>query len=224
MNEHAVMIGARGWQHQQWIEEFYPEDIPPEWLLGYYGNEYPIVMVPVSYWEQGVQQVEEWREETAQSPLFICEWPAIQDSVAHPTAKQGLSLLAERVVAIVVTPEAGMSRQHWQEYQSLAQQYPLCFDLGPTPSSADRQQLAEQLAADRYSICWYGQPETAADIRSGPFGLCRLTGEPDPRALRTLMETLLQAADAQRQLALIIDGQPPSMQLMTNAGIMLDLL
>ena len=78
------MIGASGWQHPVWLEEFYPEGLPVEWQLGYYGNEYPVVLIPAEYWLDAELSVEQWLEDTDESPFFLSEWP--QDIAARERA------------------------------------------------------------------------------------------------------------------------------------------
>ena len=54
--------------------------------------------------------------------------------------------------------------------------------------------------------------------------MTRISGEVEPKALRTVLETMVAESSTDRNMALIVDGEPPSMQLLTNAGIILDLL
>ena len=80
LESHRVFIGASGWLHQHWHEQFYPEDLPAEWQLAYYGNEFPVVLIREQEWQQG-GEVADWLEDTEDSPLFICELP-LQDVVS----------------------------------------------------------------------------------------------------------------------------------------------
>jgi len=43
-----IHVGACNWQHNAWSGSFYPEDLPEEWRLTYYANEFHTVLVPVS--------------------------------------------------------------------------------------------------------------------------------------------------------------------------------
>jgi len=49
----TINLGAYGWLHQDWENSFYPEDLPADWRLGYYSNEFNTVMVPAFYWQEG---------------------------------------------------------------------------------------------------------------------------------------------------------------------------
>ena len=42
---HGLRLGARGWRHAHWENDFYPDDLPPDWQLAYYANEFSTVLV-----------------------------------------------------------------------------------------------------------------------------------------------------------------------------------
>ena len=48
----TINVGAYGWLHPHWINSFYPEDLPADWRLGYYSNEFNTVLVPSFYWQE----------------------------------------------------------------------------------------------------------------------------------------------------------------------------
>jgi hypothetical protein len=52
----------------------------------------------------------------------------------------------------------------------------------------------------------------------------RISGEVEPKRLRSILEHIISVGGPERHMVLIVDGQPPSMQLLENAGIILDLL
>ena len=70
----ALLIGARGWEHPQWLGTLYPEDLPEEWRLGYYANEFSTVLVPAEAW-RGLDCAEltEWAEEVEEGFRFVLE-------------------------------------------------------------------------------------------------------------------------------------------------------
>jgi hypothetical protein len=39
-----------GWDHPGWVGGFYPEDLPREWRLSYFSNEFPGVMISQQVW------------------------------------------------------------------------------------------------------------------------------------------------------------------------------
>lgn len=62
-------IAALGWEHPGWRDSFYPHDLPHEWRLDYYGNEFAAVVVPASAWlSADAERLAGWCE--AVSPEF----------------------------------------------------------------------------------------------------------------------------------------------------------
>ena len=47
-----VEIGASGWEHEQWVDNYYPEDLPEDWQLGFYQHSFRFVLVPMPQWLQ----------------------------------------------------------------------------------------------------------------------------------------------------------------------------
>jgi hypothetical protein len=109
-------------------------------------------------------------------------------------------------------------------YKELASEYKLCFDIENGQHEQVRSWLAEHFAGYDYSICWRAELNFKQDLDLGTVSVTRITGEIEPKELRAIVETILATSDPGRQMVLIVDGEPPSMQLLTNAGIILDLL
>lgn len=225
MSEHVVLIGACGWQHPTWVKEFYPEGLPEDWQLGYYGNEYRVVLIPADYWQNPQLDVRQWLEETDQSPRFLSEWP--QDPEAQKHARTGMALLAERAIGFVIELHALPSEADMTIYKELIASQRLVFDFNKL-SAAQYASLINMLDAalgkGRYGICWRGDAQTAADLQTGPIAFTRINQVKDAKALRRIIEACLAAYTGNRLVILIIDGDPPDIQLMQNAGIILDLL
>ena len=40
-----VLLGAETWQVPSWDQEYYPEDLPEEWQLSYYANEFSTTLI-----------------------------------------------------------------------------------------------------------------------------------------------------------------------------------
>ena len=45
-----LQIGTYGWRHQNWLDSFYPDDLPEDWQLDYFSNAYRVLLVPMSDW------------------------------------------------------------------------------------------------------------------------------------------------------------------------------
>ncbi len=224
MSEHLLYIGTYGWQYTIWEDEYYPEGLPPEWQLGYYGNENQVVMVPQSYWSQGETVFHEWLAETDDSPQFICEWPDVNDHDAVILVTKALDILAERIMGIVMPLVDYPSDNAIAHYQTLAARYPLSLDMG----NSLRQTLTSQQQATLWDaglgLCWHGEPEYADDLCYGRLALTRISDVADPKKLRAILESNLAQRSEPQQRVLIVDGDPPDMQLLHNTGMMLDFL
>lgn len=70
-----VVVGARGWLHGRWMESFYPEDIPEDWRLGFYANEFNTLLVPWTQWSESVNALEEGLDDTANDFHLYLELP-----------------------------------------------------------------------------------------------------------------------------------------------------
>ncbi len=51
-----LQIGTYGWRHNDWVADFYPDDLPEAWQLDYFSNVYRVVLVPQSEWSTWSQQ------------------------------------------------------------------------------------------------------------------------------------------------------------------------
>ncbi|MCB1863907.1 MAG: hypothetical protein KDG50_00625 [Chromatiales bacterium] len=51
-----VRVGALGWDEPEWRNGFYPDDLPEDWRLGYYANEFSTVLVPQRLWWNATDQ------------------------------------------------------------------------------------------------------------------------------------------------------------------------
>jgi len=40
-----VLIGAASWEEDEWLASFYPEDLPAEWRMAYYANEFSTTVI-----------------------------------------------------------------------------------------------------------------------------------------------------------------------------------
>jgi len=225
VSEHVILIGACGWQYPVWDETFYPEGLPGEWQLGYYGNEYRVVLIPAAYWHNPALDVEQWLEETDQSPGFLSEWP--QDTVAQQRAVAGMALLGARAIGFVIELKALPDKSELAIYKELLKTRQLVFDLTLSPVEQREsilEMLNEILGEGSFGRVWHGDIASADVLQTGPLALTRIRQVRDVKELRGIIEASLAACRDNRRVILIVDGDPPDIQLLQNAGIILDLL
>ncbi len=72
--EPCVEIAAVGWTHPDWLGGYYPPDLPEDWRLAYYANEYRAVLVPAPVLDRaGVESVSRWCGEVPERFRFYFE-------------------------------------------------------------------------------------------------------------------------------------------------------
>lgn len=70
-----ITIAACGWLGPEW-DHFYPDDLPAEWRLDYYANEFLAVMVPYVEWSVAADEVLlAWPQKVADDFRFFWELP-----------------------------------------------------------------------------------------------------------------------------------------------------
>ncbi len=58
----SIRLGARGLEHADLLKNFYPEDLPEDWRLGFYANEFNALLVPESIWQDESVELEDWQD------------------------------------------------------------------------------------------------------------------------------------------------------------------
>ena len=67
-------LGAAGWDRPEWSDAFYPADMPEEWRLSYYNNQFDCVFLAAPFWRQaGASAYEAWAADTHDHFLFLLE-------------------------------------------------------------------------------------------------------------------------------------------------------
>ena len=110
---HRLIVGARGWDHAGWRGAFYPEDLPQEWRLTYYANEFTGVLVPESVWRAAdPETIAIWCDDVTDGFLFFLE---LQDpNAAELPAVPYQDLFASHWGGVPVASEALMpADENW---------------------------------------------------------------------------------------------------------------
>lgn len=47
-----ILVGTKGWKHKSWLGEFYPDDLPVDWQLDYYSNQFHCILIQQPQWEK----------------------------------------------------------------------------------------------------------------------------------------------------------------------------
>jgi len=85
-SDENLRVGACGWQHAHWTGDFYPEDLPLDWRLNYYANEFPVVLLPEREWKNGQAEWQSWLDEVEPGFGFYLQY------TQPPDARQQIAL------------------------------------------------------------------------------------------------------------------------------------
>ena len=228
---HRVLIGACGWKHKAWLNDFYSEDLPEEWQLGFYSNEFPVVYVPSKDWlnisHLDNSELSEWAEDVSDSFRFILEVPAkvLNSGEEFAEALEKVKLLDEHCLGIVLKLSADtvQNTSLFKKNIELAKSITLvCIEHNGVSYS---DEISHILDTYNISEVWNGDSNTHDSLIRGNLALSYISGDNlDMIALRKVIETCLAASTEKRTSVLIIDGSPPSIELLHNADIILNLL
>lgn len=91
-----LVVAAQGWRHADWQNRFYPDDLPEDWQLAYYANEFRAVLVPPP---ADVATCQEWLEAVDPGFGFCLDLRAAGATagVLEALAGQTLAVLGEGI-------------------------------------------------------------------------------------------------------------------------------
>lgn len=206
----SIMIGARGWSDVIPGDDFYPEELPPEWRFSFYSNNLRSVLIPRELWPATSRtDVSEWLDDCDPAFRFVLELPA---ALSYPLDRaQSLQELdsflelcepiAPRVAGYLLRVDSDARVEpEWLETfaNGLVDIAPLCVDLpqGPWRSEPVLAALTRQGAG----LCWH----CAAEPEPHAGGHLRLALAPPagPRVTRRYLERLVQWQDQDAQAGL----------------------
>lgn len=228
---HRVVMGACGWKHQAWLEDFYSEDLPEDWQLGFYSNEFSVVYVPASDWISE-PDLSEWVEDIVDSFRFILEIPdnALNDELLFNALLDKAKTLSEFCLGFVfqlnqnICADTPLFLSRFDAAQTIA---PVCVDKRGMILSDEFKNI---LLKHNISEVWNGQyqdnesAESLGLMRAG-LAITHVSGEElDMASLRKVIEVCLSASSENCISVLCIDGNPPSLEMLRNADIILNLL
>lgn len=214
----SIHLAARAWGHAQWRERFYPPDLPADWDLAYYANEFMAVGVPGALWlEASADRLQGWLADTGAGFRFFLLLEAAQLAGAAEPLAQAVETLGEQCAGLVVF-EQQASRASIEVLNAVPfvelQRALVC-------RSVAEQALCELAARGGLSLNWQavdGRPGHCA----GELGVLCISEGGDPRRLRELAETARAWPCA--QVLILFEGSPPDLEAMHALGVILELL
>lgn len=228
---HRVLMGACGWKHQAWLNDFYSEDLPEDWQLGFYSNEFPVVYVPAADWldvaNLDIEDLSEWKEDVSESFRFILEisGEVLDDESRFLTAIENVKSLGESCLGVVflLSPNICNDSELFKQRLELAQAIaPVCVDKQGIVIS---KEITDVLLNTKVSEVWHGKSDEKENYQRGALAISHISAdELDMAGLRKAIEHCLDVSNEERVSVLCLDGEPPSLELLRNADIILNLL
>lgn len=201
-----IELAAYGWDSPAW-SIFYPEDLPPEWRLDFYRNEFTSLVLPAAEWaEVSIDEAAGWLDEAPAGFHFYWE-------LDGPEGATRLLELASRHGGGANSHlggwlfQSGLQLEH-ELVEALSNCLPgACY--GPRPVGADQ---AEWLAAQGVTLCW--QDEMVLNCRGRGLRVLQIRERPDMRALRRSVEE--QSGAGVEQLLLLVEPNPDTLPLLRD--------
>jgi len=188
------MVGTIGWDHEDWVGNFYPDDLPDDWRFAYYSNDYRAVLATVDHFKiSDNEAISEWEEDCDETFGFVVEIPRIfldqSDIDALRVFLDDISLLHSRTRGFLLSSGETTSQMVTQlqpGIELLQELGPVCIDI--TGESETPDQLTQLMADYNVGLCWH--PDTNETPRAGGSLMLALSDEKDPRGLREIIEAL----------------------------------
>jgi len=211
----TIFVGSRGVSHSAWCEGFYPDDLPLEWRLSYYSNEFSaLLLLQDDIDSLSSEEVIEWLEDLDDgfSLLYELEFDSFSALSSLPVE------LVRRLQGVVCTVTTAQLERLLEQTVSLPAEMLLYLRCVEGAASAEQ---VEQLTARGWQLCWQpGWPHTAA---CAP--ILFLDGRLSLRELRVQVQQFL-ASDAieSDDLVLLLEGDSPSVEYLHQCQLLVDLL
>ena len=247
--DYRILIGAAGWQHKEWGSEvFYPEDLPEDWYLSFYANEFPVVLLPFECWQDeivGQQTLDEISEQARDGfrCLFECSWKQDNSEQLLLQIKK-LDQVSEHVAGLLITTKIeNLNNPLFAGFLASVQQtYKVCLalkhqrlnaELSGDETTADQESnsnfanVSDFCHQHNIALCWDGKDKIIVPDNA-PLWVARCNSEQDKKALlldlKTIIAGQLEHESLLRDNVLIVDGSPPGVDALRNANIMLDIM
>lgn len=192
-----MIVGARGFLHPGWWSAYYPDDLPEDWRLPFYCNEYRGLLIPHSEWS--ALSPEFWPEAVENDLACFLEWPAETDCEQ-------------------LRPHAEALGHHLKGVLRLGGDTRLQPDLD-VPLFTDAPGATEEIG-----VLWTGPTGSAHPQEGVVVGRIDAGEKPDPRAMRSVLEEFRLVAGDARTAYLFLDGQPPNPGALEDVRMLVDLL
>jgi hypothetical protein len=210
-------IGSFGWLHDGWLDKFYPDELPEDWQLSYYANEFRFVVIPCDQWIQAERdEMEQWLEDVHDNFHFMVELnhAALVDGRAQLDTLLGV--LSGRVCGFIYRDTADALAEDVSLLKSFNQTAMVHVDV---PGNENRERILQQDLLP----CWRdGEADAGKGAR---LGFVPHSDElSNQRELRKIMQSFLENANDSGDFFMVFEGEPPHIKAMQDAVVIAELL
>ena len=103
----SIALGAWDWRHAEWNGRFYADDLPKEWHLTFYSNEFDAVGLYAAGWvTTPISEMEQWVEDTHEGFRFHLVMPSMVlkgDEDVFAGIAERLAILQPRLGSILLS-------------------------------------------------------------------------------------------------------------------------
>ncbi|HED34387.1 MAG TPA: hypothetical protein ENJ08_09265 [Gammaproteobacteria bacterium] len=94
----TIRLGACGWNYPHWQAGFYPDDLPQDWRLSYYANEFSAVLLPEKQWRTDAVEPGEWAYDVTDNFRFYLQCDEFLDPLEQ---SKGIEWFGEKYGGMV---------------------------------------------------------------------------------------------------------------------------
>ena len=219
-----LLVGTLGWAHDHWGGIYYPEELPEEWRLAYYCNDFRSTLVPADHWRDApAAALGELAGEIDAGFSVVLGLPEEGPGGAGLTtgALPGLlQPIGERLRALSWRPAPHAAAGEMADVARLAERWPLVLDYGEDHPQQDA--LHALRAAAGASRLWRPQSQEAPE-QEGSF-LLALAADPDLPLLRRTLEQIDRWMGGGRDGGLFLEPTTRAPELAKQCRILTELL
>lgn len=209
--EAELLTGACGWQYASWVPGFYPDDMPEEWWLSFYSNEFRTVLVPESAMlSASLETVSDWRDDVGDGFAFFVEvitsdnWAGMQSRISLLKESIAGFVLCQTGIDSVAGADIDIADRMICEMKQTA---PVCLRVtGTAPLSPAMQALVSR---HQPGSCWDAMASRPDWDRSGISIAIVDVAESatmDAKQMRVMIESVLNETKGQQTRALLFAG------------------
>jgi hypothetical protein len=207
-------FAAYGWQGAAW-DDIYPDDLPADWRLDYYGNEFDSMVVPASDWRAAsIDEAGRWLEDTPEGFRFYWELDDADGAVRL------LELMSEERGGLPGRPAGWLFRDGLKLEHDLLNRLVTVLPGAAYGEAPVPMVQTEQLAAEGITLCW--QDGYTLNCRGNGLRVMQITVPPDLRLLRQSIEE--QAAAGAERMLLLLKPEAASAASMRDLHTFISLL